>query len=174
MLQPLLADKACCETIASSWPVLREATDEATQQVSQETGGVNDSALPFEPQTGKSAKCRLRQTKIADKRRVAAEHTIYCWFVGSWPGAFPRFCPSPLGAWHWPRAHRLPPMLRANACRLSPEAFDLGLRAGSAQAASFGDLPLCTSHEEGLLRRLSSLRGTRPASLSSTQKAAVV
>ena len=83
MLQPLLADKACCETIAYSWPVLREAIDEATQQVSQETAGVNDSALPFEPQTGKSAKRWLRQTRIADKRRVAAEQTIYFWFVGS-------------------------------------------------------------------------------------------
>ena len=38
--------------------------------------GVNGSALPLEPQTGKSAKRRQRQAKITDIRRAAATHTV--------------------------------------------------------------------------------------------------
>ena len=64
------------ETIANLWPELREAIDEATQLLNQETAGVNDSVLPVEPQTGKSAKRRQRQAKSTDIRRAAAEHNV--------------------------------------------------------------------------------------------------
>ena len=71
-------------------PELRAAIDEAIQPLHQETARVNDSALPVQPQTagvndsallvktqmGKSAKSRQRQAKIANKRRVAAEHAV--------------------------------------------------------------------------------------------------
>ena len=64
-------------------PELRVAIEEARSQwlaaiglPNQETAGVNDSALPVEPQTGKSAKRRQRQAKNTDIRRAAAKHTV--------------------------------------------------------------------------------------------------
>ena len=67
------------ETIANLWPELREAIDEAIQQLNQEIAGVNDSALRVEPQTGKSAKRRQKQAKSTDIRRAVAKHTVQLW-----------------------------------------------------------------------------------------------